>query len=358
MPRPIMLSIVGDSGSGKTTITRGVVRVLGEDKVTHFCSDDYHRYDRRQRAERGITPLDPECNYMDVLTCDVRHLRQNEAILKPVYRHADGTFGPPAYLKPARFVIAEGLLVNHSAELRDMFDIRVYLNPPEELRRRWKVARDCSRRGYSTDQVLSELDRRERDSEAFIRPQRHHADMVVTFAQRSSSDPDRLDAHLFLRDSLPHPDLTGVVGDATTGGDGADDLTMTSRSGEQELRVPGTLSARRAVELEEAIWDRMHFASHLRTQRLGEFTIGSDLHRSEPLALTQLFLLYHLVTARAVVALGGHSARSAGQHPAEPDHPAIASSQRLPAKAGEPGAGTEQKAPLSEDANYAPSSVT
>src|SRR5262249_34580293 len=155
-----------------------------------------------------------------------------------------------------------------------------------------------------------------------------------------------------------HPDLTGVVGDATTGGDGADDLTMTSRSGEQELRVPGTLSARRAVELEEAIWDRMHFASHLRTPRLGEFTIRSDLPRSEPLALTQLFLLYHLVTARAVVALGGHSARSAGQHPAEPDHPAIASSQRLPAKAGEPGAGTEQKAPLSEDANYAPSSVT
>ena len=91
MPRPIMLSIAGDSGSGKTTITRGVVRVLGQDKVTHFCADDYHRYDRRQRAERQITPLDPECNYLDVLTCDVRHLRQNEAILKPVYQHSNGT---------------------------------------------------------------------------------------------------------------------------------------------------------------------------------------------------------------------------------------------------------------------------
>jgi phosphoribulokinase len=52
MPRPIMLSIAGDSGSGKTTITRGVVRVLGDDQVTHFCADDYHRYDRRQRRER------------------------------------------------------------------------------------------------------------------------------------------------------------------------------------------------------------------------------------------------------------------------------------------------------------------
>ncbi|HEY3033360.1 MAG TPA: phosphoribulokinase [Streptosporangiaceae bacterium] len=312
MPRPIMLSIAGDSGSGKTTITRGVVRVLGDDKVTHFCADDYHRYDRHQRAERGITPLDPECNYIDVLTCDVRHLRHNEAILKPVYRHADGTFGPPVYLKPARFVVAEGLLVNHAPELREMFDVRVYLNPPEELRRRWKVARDCSRRGYSTGQVLSELDRRERDSEAFIRPQRHHADMVVSFMPDRSKAQERLDARLYLRDSLPHPDLAGVVGDGTD-----DELTLTERPGEQELRIPGTISASRAAELEEAIWDRMHFASHLRKQRLGEFTIGSDLHRSEALALTQLLLLYHLVTARAVIALGGHSARAAGQYSAE-----------------------------------------
>jgi len=57
----------------------------------------------------------------------------------------------------------------------------------------------------------------------------------------------------------------------------------------------------------------MHFASHLRKQRLGEFTIGADLHRSESLALTQLMLLYHLVTARAVIALGGESARAASQ---------------------------------------------
>ena len=314
MPRPIMLSIAGDSGSGKTTITRGVVRVLGEDKVTHFCADDYHRYDRRQRAERGITPLDPECNYLDVLTCDVRHLRQNEAILKPTYQHSDGTFGPPVYMTPARFVIAEGLLVNHTAELRDMFDVRVYLNPPEDQRRRWKVSRDCSRRGYSTDQVLSELDRRERDSEAFIRPQRHHADMVVSFRPGSTPDPDRLDAHLFLRDSLPLPDLAEVVGDGSAG-----DLTLTEQPGEQELCIPGTITPERAAELEEAIWDRMHFASHLRKQRLGEFTIGSDLYRSDPLALTQLLLLYHLVTARAVIALGGQSARSTGQYTPEPD---------------------------------------
>lgn len=312
MPRPIMLGIVGDSGAGKTTITRGLVRVLGEDQVTHFCTDDYHSVDRRQRAERGITPLNPDCNYIDILTQHLGHLRRGEPILKPVYQHTDGTFGAPEYLAPARFVVTEGLLAFHTPELRDMFDVRVYLNPPEEIRRRWKVARDCSRRGYTTDEVLAELDRREPDSEAFIRPQRHHADMVVSFRPGLSEDAEELDAHLFLRNSLPHPDLSEVI-------DGAHaDLTLIEHPGEQELCIGGTIAPEPALELEGAIWARMQFASHLRQQRLGEFTIGTDLHRSESLALTQLLIFYHLVTARAVVSLGGESARATSLSPAAP----------------------------------------
>jgi phosphoribulokinase len=301
-----MIGIVGDSGTGKTTITRGLVRVLGDDQVTHFCADDYHRYDRRQRAERDITPLDPVCNYLDVLSHDLAHLRANDAILKPTYRHTDGTFGPPVYLEPGRFVITEGLLAFATPELREMFDVRVYLDPPEELRRRWKVARDCSRRGYSTDQVLAELDRREPDSEAYIRPQRRHADLVVSFRPGVSDEQNELDAHLVLRDTLENPDLSRVVADHASAG-----LRLVERPGEEELCVPGTIGAAGAAEIEEAIWGRMHFASHLRKQRLGEFTIGTDLHRSDALAVAQLLLLYHVVTARAVVALGGETARTA-----------------------------------------------
>jgi hypothetical protein len=62
--------------------------------------------------------------------------------------------------------------------------------------------------------------------------------------------------------------------------------------------------------VEEAIWDRMHFASHLRSERLGEFTIGTELHRSQSLAIVQVLVLYHLVTARAAVALGGPGTRT------------------------------------------------
>jgi phosphoribulokinase len=300
MPRPVMLGIVGDSGSGKTTITRGLVRVLGVDQVTHFCTDDYHRFDRRQRAERNITPLHPDCNHLDILAQHLRHLRAKEPIMKPVYQHTDGTFAAPDYFLPRRFLVTEGLLAFYNRGLCEMFDVRVYLDPPEELRRQWKVQRDCSRRGYTTDQVLAEIDRREPDSETFIRPQRHNADIVVSFQLSENGDQEHLDCKLTLRDSLPHPDLTGVTGD------GEDGVALVDRGGGiQELYVPGRIRHERAHEIEESIWERMHFARHLREQRLGEFTIGTALHRSDSLAVVQLLILYHVVCARAAVA-GGH----------------------------------------------------
>ena len=292
MPRPIILGVVGDSAAGKTTMTRGLVRALGEHAVTHACTDDYHRYDRKQRAELGITPLHPDANHLDVMAQDLRHLRDGEAILKPVYRHSDGTFAPPVYVRPGGFAIVEGLLGYHTPAMRECYDVRVFLAPPEELRRRWKVQRDCSRRGYTTDEVLAELDRREPDSAAFIRPQDRFADMVVSFMP--GADPDHLDAELLLRDRLPHPDLSPFVGNGVRG--------ISENGG--RVRIPGDIDPERATEIEEAIWDRLHFATHLRSQRLGEYTIGMDLHRSESLALVQLLILYHLVTGRAAVALG------------------------------------------------------
>jgi phosphoribulokinase len=305
--RPVILGVVGDSAAGKTTITRGLVRVLGEDNVSHICTDDYHRYDRRRRGELGITPLHPECNYVDVITQHLIHLRRGEAILKPVYRHQDGTFGPPVYVQPERFTLIEGLLGYHLPAMRDVYDVRVFLNPPEDLRRRWKVQRDCSRRGYTTDQVLADLDRREPDSEAFIRPQRRYADMLVSFlpAADDDEDPTHLDAELTLRDGLPHPDLTPFVNGGTGG------LMLLDRDGARIMRIPGRMEPQDAAAIEEAIWERMHFATHLRARRLGEFTIGTELRRSESLALVQLLILYHLVTAKASVAVGGEGGRNA-----------------------------------------------
>lgn len=304
MPRPILLGIVGDSASGKTTLTRGLVRILGEAQVTHVSADHYHRYDRRQRAERELTPLHPDCNYIDILGQHLVHLRGGEPILKPVYRHKDGTFEPPEYVWPAQITIIEGLLGFHTPAMRDAYDVRVYMDPPDDLRRRWKVQRDCSRRGYTTDQVLEELDRREPDAEAYIRPQQRHADIVISFMPGDRGDQEHLDAKVVMRPGLVHPDLSSLVDGDTNG------ITVLERGAEISLWVPGTIDRQRSAAIQEAVWDRMPFASHLRTERLGEFTVGTELHRSESLAITQLLVLYQLVTARAAVTIGAPGTRA------------------------------------------------
>ena len=322
MPRPIILGVVGDSATGKTTITRGLVRMLGEKNVTHVAADDYHRYDRRQRADLGITPLHPDCNYVDIMERHFAELRAGNAILKPVYQHKDGTFGPPVYTKPNQFTVIEGLLGYHTQELRDCYDVRVFLAPPEELRRQWKVQRDCSRRGYTTDQVLEELDRREPDSELYIRPQQRWADLVVSFRPGSKrGDQEHLDAEIVLRQGLEHPDLSDFSNDGTG-------IKIDESESEHRLFVPGNIEPELGAAIEEAVWQRMHFASHLRSERLGEFTVGTELHRSESLAVVQVLVLYHLVTARATVALGGEGRRTdkaPAEKAAQQDAPAAAS---------------------------------
>jgi phosphoribulokinase len=304
MDRPVMLGIVGDSGSARTTITRGLERALGEGEVAHVCTDHYHRYDRRQRAERKITPLHPDCNHLDILTEHLRLLRDGQPVLKPVYDHADGTFGRSEYVEPRRLVVAEGLLGFHTPELRELFDVRVFLDMPDDLRRRWKLDRDCSTRGYTPGEVLAELDRREPDSEAFIRPQREYADIVVRFEPSGAADQEHLDARLILRDSLTQLELNGLLADSEQDG-----LVLTDRDGEQELFVPGRILAHRgtldrATELEELIGWKLHLADRLPLDALGEFTFGTERHRSDSLALVQLLILYHALTATHAAGVG------------------------------------------------------
>ncbi len=302
MARPIILGVVGDSAAGKTTISKGLVAILGEDNVTHIGTDDYHRYNREERAERGITPLHPDCNFMDIMGQHIRHLRDGEPILKPVYGHGKGNFGRPEYIVPKRFAVIEGLLGYHTTELCDSHDVRVYLAPPEELRREWKIKRDTSKRGYSEEQVLEELERREPDSAAFIRPQRRRADMIVSF--QPGDDSEKLDVEMTLSEGLPHPDMSVLLDEGSKRG-----ITLeTDRSGARCLFVPGDLDPDVGAAIEEAIWEKMQFAQQLRTERLGEFSIGDDMHRSESLAIVQVLILYHLVTAKAAVAVGGDEA--------------------------------------------------
>jgi phosphoribulokinase len=131
----------------------------------------------------------------------------------------------------------------------------------------------------------------------------------VSFQPGAADDADHLDAVLTLRDGLPHPDLSIMLDE-----EGRDGITLEQRASERRLRIPGTVERERGAAIEEAIWEKMHFARHMRTERLGTFAVGTDdAHRSESLAITQVLILYHLVTAKAVVAVGGDDAAARTQ---------------------------------------------
>lgn len=307
LPRPILLAIAGDSGTGKTTITKGLVEALGRDRITSVGADDYHRYDREERKSLPFTPLHPECNYIEIMEQHLHHLALRQPILKPVYDHDTGTLGRPEYVEPRDFVIVEGLLPLHTESARAAFDIKVFLDPPEEIRIAWKLRRDTQKRGYTEEEVREDLKKREPESEAFIRPQRANADIVVRFApieERGETPNDPLSATLLLRPTISHPDLPAILSDDTRE---AIHLRLTrDEDGKpvDSVHIHSYADRDLTRKVEEAIWDELGVDASV-PESLG--MLDSD-QRDEPLALTQLILLYHLVQARQHVTEGAPEA--------------------------------------------------
>ncbi|MFI5953059.1 phosphoribulokinase [Cryptosporangium sp. NPDC051539] len=296
-PRPVMLAIAGDSASGKTTLTKGLVEAVGPERCLSICVDDYHRYDREERRALPFTPLHPDCNYIDIMEQHLQLLALGRPILKPVYDHATGRFTRPQYVEPKEFVIIEGLHPLSTKLTRACFDVTVYLDPPEPIRRGWKVDRDCRKRGYTEAQVLAELERREPESQKFIRPQRRFADIVVRFAPIAGRDEPPgtpLSAELLLRPTIKHPALSSVLTDDHR--DAIHLKIMRDQDGTPTdcLHVHGPASQEEARHVEKAIWEELE-ATHGLPERIGEINPGD---RSEPLAITQLILLYHLLQTK------------------------------------------------------------
>ncbi len=308
--RPIILGIVGDSASGKTTLTRGIAKILGEDTVTVICTDDYHRYDRQQRAEKGISALHPDCNYLDIIQQHLSLLRTGQAILKPIYNHSTGMFDPPEYIQPKKFVIVEGLLGYSTRAARDSYDVKAYLAPPETLRTAWKIKRDTGKRGYSKEQVLEQLAKREEDSEAFIRPQRQWADMVVTFFPPDNNPNESdllLNVQLVLRPTIPHPDLSQILNPEGNHLGQAIRLGLDRDMGKpvDVLDIDGHATKEQVMELERILCGEVpylgQFCSLEGNEDIGKI-IGTtgEILQSYPLALTQLMITYHMLKAAKV----------------------------------------------------------
>lgn len=305
--RPIILGVVGDSAAGKTTLSAGIANILGRDRVAVICTDDYHRYSREERALNGISALDPAGNYVDVMEQHLEQLRAGEPILKPVYNHDGGTLDRPEYIEPKPYIIVEGLLGYSTRRIRDCYDVKIYLDPEEDLRVRWKVQRDTRKRGYTKEQVLQQLKKREYDSPTYIRPQRTFADIVISFyppEENRQESGAHLDVRHILRPTLPHPDLSPLL-DQSGANTGLHLELCRDSDGKpvDVLEINGSISDRRAERLEDLLWELIPEASYLRSN-VGSFTNGATgPQMSHPLALTQLLVAYHMVKA----AMGVHA---------------------------------------------------
>jgi phosphoribulokinase len=264
-----------------------------------ICVDDYHRYDREERKQVPFTVLNPDCNYIDIMEQHLQLLAMGRPVLKPVYDHSQGRLVRPVLVEPRDFVLVEGLLPLHTKLLRACFDITVYLDPPEEIRRAWKVQRDCAERGYSRAQVEHELVRREPESAAFIRPQRQWADICVRFAPikgRSAERGTPLSAELLLRPTIAHPDLSASLTDDDRRTMHLKLIRDADGRPVDALHVHGYAPREDSRIIEKVIWEQLSVDHGTpMPDSLGGLADGS---RSEPLAITQLLLVWHLLQAR------------------------------------------------------------
>jgi Uridine kinase len=175
-----VIAVAGDSGSGKTTFTRSVRHIFGDDLVSTITLDDYHIYDRKERERQNITPLSPAANDLARLEHDVEVLRQGDPVQKMRYNHEKGTIEGPFRFMPAKILILEGLHPIATPRLRELVDFSVYVDPAPDVKREWKLKRDIENRGYSEREVTLEMARRESDYQNYVAPQRELADSVIS----------------------------------------------------------------------------------------------------------------------------------------------------------------------------------
>ncbi|MHC1626396.1 MAG: phosphoribulokinase [Methanoculleaceae archaeon] len=179
-PSVFTLGVAGDSGTGKTTFTSAIRKLFGEDLVSTITLDDYHLFDRTERRQMRITPLNPEANRLDQLEEDLAALKAGEAIKKPVYDHTTGRLKPPVTFYPGKIVILEGLHAFATPKLRELLDFTIYVDPVPDVKHYWKILRDVNRRGYTEEEVEAEIRERESDYHRFVEPQREVAEAVIT----------------------------------------------------------------------------------------------------------------------------------------------------------------------------------
>ena len=296
--RPIMIAVGGDSGTGKTTLCRGLDAIFGSERIETLCLDDYHSLDRAQRKAVDLTALDPRANNFAAMEEDLWALREGRAIDKPIYDHADGTFKGPEHVEAKEIVVVQGLFPLYTRALRSLFDVTVWLDPETEIKAAWKIQRDTLQRGYSEAEVLAEMEKRKPDIAKHIQPQAKSADLTVTFYRPNDyadhRDPAKLSALIRKGGRFRALDYSEFESSSTS----IRQTEETSDKGfpETVIELDGHIDRATALAVEDKIWSHMDSHAHLRPDNLGEFKDADGNRKtSYSLALAQLLIARRVV---------------------------------------------------------------
>ncbi len=181
--RPFLVGVSGGSGSGKTTVAERLAELVGDEHLALVKLDSYYwAYDDRPFEERAEVDYDhPDAFDWPLLIEHVGCLLAGEAVPVPVYDYANYTRSAEVRIVgPAKIVVVEGILVLYEPTLRQLFDLRLYIDTDADLRFIRRLQRDVNQRGRSTDSVVTQYLQTVRPSHLqFIEPSKRFADVII-----------------------------------------------------------------------------------------------------------------------------------------------------------------------------------
>ena len=182
MENILVIGIAGGSGSGKTTLMNNIVSRFSED-ITVLSHDSYYRrHDDMTYEERCQLNYDePAALETELMVRHLDSLRNGEAIDCPVYdftvhNRSDAT----QRIEPSRIIIVEGILIFENEALRDLMDIRIFVDTDADIRLCRRVKRDVNKRGRSLESVLQQYQQTVKPMyEKYVEPSKKYAHILV-----------------------------------------------------------------------------------------------------------------------------------------------------------------------------------
>ncbi len=182
MQNVIVIGIAGGTGSGKSTMIQKIKEEF-HDNITILSHDFYYkRHDQLTYEERTKLNYDhPDAIETDLMIEHVRQLRQWKTVKRPVYDFTiHNRVDETVEVQPAKVVVVEGILIFENQELRDLCDIKVFIDTDADVRILRRILRDVSERGRTLDSVITQyLTTVKPMHEQFVEPSKKHADIIV-----------------------------------------------------------------------------------------------------------------------------------------------------------------------------------